>query len=74
MEIAYKLKWLSIVEWKYSKELKVKLVARFIDWKFDKFIPMKEAIKFLDKAVMYEKDFNSVMSKKDKAKNQKGLF
>lgn len=74
MTVAYKLKWLSIVDWKYGNELKVKLVARFIDWKFDKFIPVEEAIQFLDKAVIYESDFNSVMSKKDKLKQQKSLF
>lgn len=74
MIIAYKLRWLSTVDWKYGRELKVKLVARFIDWKFDKFIPIEDAMQFLDKAVIYEDDFNSVMSKADKKRNQIWLF
>lgn len=75
MVVAYKLKWISIEKDQYgSNYLRVKLVARFIDWKFDKFIPMREAIQFLDKAVIYEDDFNSVMSKADKKRMNKGLF
>lgn len=74
MIVAYKLRWLSTVDWKYGREIKVKLVARFIDWKFDKFIPIEEAMLFLDKAVIYEDDFNSIMSKSDKKRMNKGLF
>lgn len=74
MIVAYKLRWLSTVDWKYGREIKVKLVARFIDWKFDKFIPIEDAMLFLDKAVIYEDDFNSVMSKADKKRMNKGLF
>jgi hypothetical protein len=35
---------------------------------------MREAIQFLEKAVIYEDDFNSVMSKADKKRMNKGLF
>jgi len=75
MVVAYKLKWISIEKDQYgSNYLRVKLVARFKDWKYDKFIPMREAIQFLEKAVIYEDDFNSVMSKADKKRMNKGLF
>jgi hypothetical protein len=50
------------------------MVEKFVDWKHDSFIPLEEAIQFLDKAVIYEDDFNSVMSKADKKKNQIWLF
>ena len=70
--IAYKLKWLSLEKDKmWFNILKVKLVERFVDGKHDKFIPIEEAIKFLDKAVIYEKDFDSVMSKKERVIKQK---
>ena len=71
MIVAYKLKWISIEKDQYgSNYLRVKLVEKFVDWKYDKFIPMREAIQFLDKAVFYEDDFDSVMSKSEKKKKQ----
>ena len=69
---AYKLKWVSIVKDKNgSNILQVRLIERFIDWKHDKFIPMNEAISIIDKAVIYEEDFDSIMSKSEiKRKSQ----
>ena len=69
---AYKLKWVSIVKDKNgSNILQVRLIERFIDWKHDKLIPMNEAISIIDKAVIYEEDFDSIMSKSEiKRKSQ----
>lgn len=69
---AYKLKWVSIVKDKNgSNILQVRLVERFIDWKHDKFISMNEAMYIIDRAVIYEKDFDSIMSKAElKRKSQ----
>lgn len=50
------------------------MVERFVNWKHDTFIPLEEAMQFLDKAVFYEKDFDSVMSKAEKKKKQIWLF
>lgn len=71
MSIAYKLKGLSLAKNEnWSNVLQVRLVERFVDWKHDKFIPMREAIDFIDKAVIYEKDFDAVMSKAEKKRNK----
>ena len=69
---AYKLKWVSIVKDKNgSNILQIRLVERFIDWKYDKFISINEAMYIIDKAVIYEKDFDSIMSKAElKRKSQ----
>lgn len=74
MVVAYKLKRISLENDKYGNVIHIKMVEKFIDWKHDSFIPLEEAIEFLDKAVIYEDDFNSVMSKADKKKNQIWLF
>lgn len=70
MIVAYKLKNISLENGKYGNIIHIKMVERFVDWKHDTFIPLEEAIQFLDKAVFYEKDFNSVMSKAEKKRNQ----
>lgn len=74
MAVAYKLKRISLENDKYGNVIHIKMVEKFVDWKHDSFIPLEEAIEFLDKAVIYEDDFNSVMSKADKKKNQIWLF
>jgi hypothetical protein len=74
MVVAYKLKRISLENDKYGNVIHIKMVEKFVDWKHDSFIPLEEAIQFLDKAVIYEDDFNSVMSKADKKKNQIWLF
>ena len=71
MTVAYKLKGLSLAKNEnWSNVLQVRLVERFVDWKHDKFIPMREAIEFIEKAVIYEKDFDAVMSKAEKKRNK----
>mgnify|MGYP006988831087 CR=1 FL=1 len=74
MVVAYKLKRISLENDKYGNVIHIKMVEKFVDWKHDSFILLEEAIQFLDKAVIYEYDFNSVMSKADKKKNQIWLF
>ncbi len=74
MVVAYKLKRISLENDKYGNVIHIKMVEKFVDWKHDSFIPLEEAIQFLDKAVIYEDDFNSVMSIADKKKNQIWLF
>ena len=74
MIISYKLKNISLESGKYGNIIHIKMVERFVDWKHDKFIPLEEAMQFLDKAVFYERDFDSVMSKSEKKKKQIWLF
>ena len=67
MTVAYKLKGATLAKNEnWSNVLVVRLVERFVDWKHDKFIPMREVIQFIDKAVIYEEDFDSIMSKSEK--------
>lgn len=72
--ISYKLKRVSLERDQYGNVIHIKMVERFVDWKHDTFIPLEEAIQFLDKAVFYERDFDSVMSKAEKKKKQIWLF
>ena len=70
MTVAYKLKGTTLAKNEnWSNVLVVRLVERFVDWKHDKFIPMREVIQFIDKAVIYEEDFDSIMSKSEKKKS-----
>lgn len=72
--VSYKLKRVSLERDQYGNVIHIKMVERFLDWKHDTFIPLEEAIQFLDKAVFYERDFDSVMSKAEKKKKQIWLF
>jgi len=74
MVVAYKLKRISLENDKYGNVIHIKMVQRFVDWKFDRSIPLEDAMQFLDKAVIYEDDFNDIMSKADKKKKQIWLF
>lgn len=74
-EVAYKLKWLSVVTWSdWYPAINVKLVERFIDWKHDKFINTFDGIDVLGNAVIYEKDFNSIKSKAEQKREKKRLY
>lgn len=72
--VAYKLKRVSLENDKYGNVIHIKMVQRFVDWKFDRSIPLEEAMQFLDKAVFYEEDFDSVMSKSEKKKKIQTSF
>lgn len=72
--ISYKLKRVSLERDQYGNVIHIKMVERFVDWKHDTFIPLEAAMQFLDKAVFYEKDFDSVMSKAEKKKKNQTFF
>lgn len=74
MTVAYKLKRISLKKDTYGNVIHIKMVEKFVDWKHDSFIPLEEAIEFLNKAVFYEDDFDSVMSKAERKKKQIWLF
>lgn len=72
MEKAYKFKNVSLQQDENGYNyIKIKLVESFIDGKHNKFIPLSEAVEVINNAVVYEKDFNSIISKNDKKRQKK---